>query len=121
MKKLGILLAMLILTAGLAACGAQPVKEDAAETVATLMINTDGMGTFAYAPEGEEAEFNDDFPQQSAAVNLTEPQTYVIKARADEGWRFVRWTKDGEDFSEEAEITIEVTEDTEYRAVFEEE
>jgi len=93
--------------------------EDTPDIVATLMINTDGMGTLAYGLEGEDVEFDDEFPNQSTAVNLTEPQTYVIKAKPDEGWKFVKWTKDGEDFSEEPEITVEVTEDVEYRAVFE--
>ena len=43
----------------------------------------------------------------------------MIKAKPDEGWKFVKWTKDGEDFSEESEITVEVTENVDYIAVFE--
>jgi hypothetical protein len=31
----------------------------------------------------------------------------------------VKWTKDGEDFSEEADITVDVDSDVEYIAVFE--
>lgn len=95
------------------------VPEDVPETIATLKINVDGAGTLAYGLEGEDVEFDEDFPNQSTFVNLSEPQTYVIKAKADEGWKFVKWTKDGEDFSEEPEITVEVSEDVEYRAVFE--
>ena len=49
---------------------------------------------------------------------FTEPGTYVIKAKPDDGWKFVKWIKDGEDFSEETDITVEVTEDVEYIAVF---
>ncbi len=94
-------------------------KAETPDVVATLRINTDGMGTIAYGLEGEAVEFDEEFPNQSTMVNLTEPQTYIIKARADEGWKFVKWTKDGADFSEEPEITVEVTEDVEYRAVFE--
>ena len=67
----------------------------------------------------EEIEFDEDFPKQSAIVNLTEPGTYVIKAKPDDGWKFVKWTKNGEDFSEEPEITVEVAEGVEYMAVFE--
>ena len=92
---------------------------DTPETIATLKINTEGMGTLAYGVEGEDVEFDDEFPNQSTVVNLSEPQTYVIKAKADEGWKFVKWTKDGKDFSEEPEITVEVSEDVEYIAVFE--
>ncbi len=93
-------------------------KEETPDVVATLQIHTDGLGTLAYGLEGEDVEFDEDFPNQSTVVNLTEPQTYVIKAKPDEGWKFVKWTKDGKDFSEEPEITVEVTEDVEYRAVF---
>ena len=43
---------------------------------------------------------------------------HLIKAKPDEGWKFVKWTKDGEDFLTESEITVEVTDDVEYEAVF---
>ena len=141
MKKLFCLLLAAILVFGFTACGgsqnadsadagdaAEEVAEEAAEetaseepleVTATLMINTEGMGAIAYGLEGEEIEFDEDFPKQSAIVNLTEPGTYVIKAKPDDGWKFVKWTKNGEDFSEEPEITVEVAEGVEYMAVFE--
>ena len=141
MKKLICLLLAAILVFGFTACGgsqnadsadagdaAEEVAEEAAEeaaseepleVTATLMINTEGMGAIAYGLEGEEIEFDEDFPKQSAIVNLTEPGTYVIKAKPDDGWKFVKWTKNGEDFSEEPEITVEVAEGVEYMAVFE--
>ena len=128
MKKQFYLLLVTILIVGLAACGSSQnasvdtgdaVDEESYEVIATLQINTDGMGAIAYGLEGENVEFDEDFPKQSAAVNLTEPDTYVIKAKPDEGWKFVKWTKDGEDFSEESEITVEVTENVDYKAVFE--
>ena len=137
MKKLFCLLLAAILVFGFTACGgsqnadsadagdaAEEVAEEAAseespEVAATLMINTEGMGAIAYGLEGEEIEFDEDFPKQSAIVNLTEPGTYVIKAKPDDGWKFVKWTKNGEDYSEEPEITVEVAEGVEYMAVFE--
>lgn len=88
------------------------------EYIALLKINTEGLGSFAYAKEGEELEFDEDFPTQSAVENLEEPTKFVIQAKPDEGWKFVKWTKDGKDFSTEPEITVEVTEDVEYIAVF---
>lgn len=94
-------------------------KEETPDYIGTLMINTEGLGFIAYGPEDETVEFEEEYPDQSAAVNVAEPTNYVIKAKADEGWKFVKWTKDGEDFSEEPEITVEVTGDVEYRAVFE--
>ncbi|MBE6019714.1 MAG: hypothetical protein E7230_05225 [Clostridiales bacterium] len=95
------------------------VKEVTPDVIATLRINTDGVGEIAYGLADEEVEFDDEHPYQSTVVNLTEPQTYVIKARAEEGWKFVKWTKDGEDFSTESVITVDVAEDVEYIAVFE--
>ena len=104
------------------ACGSS--QEDAAagepaagETI-TLSINTDGMGQIAYAPEGEDLTFNDEFPEPSAQENLTGPATYVLGARPDDGWKFVKWTKDGEDYSTDEEITVEVDASAEYIAYF---
>ncbi len=122
MKKIVYLLLAAILIMGFTACsGPQSTDSDEsadAEVIATLTINTEGMGTIAYGLEGEDVEFDEEFPNQSAMVNLTEPSTYVIKAKPDDGWKFVKWTKDGEDFSEETDITVEVSENVEYVAVF---
>ena len=43
-----------------------------------------------FVPEGEDLTFNDDFPEQSAQENLTEPATYVLGAKPDDGWKFVK-------------------------------
>lgn len=94
------------------------VREETPESIGVMKINTEGLGSFAYALEGEELEFDDEFPTQSAVENLSEARTYVIKAKPDEGWKFVKWTKDGEDFSTDEEITVDVAEDVEYIAVF---
>ena len=127
MKKLFCLLLAAVLVLGFTACGSQTAGDEAgeaadegsAEIVATLTINTEGMGSIAYGLEGEDIEFDDDHPAQQAMINLTEPGTYVIKAKPDEGWKFLKWTKDGADFSEDPDITVEVSENAEYIAVFE--
>ena len=94
-------------------------KKDIPDPIGALRINTEGLGSIAYAVEGEEVKFNEEFPEQSAEVYVNEPTTYVIKAKADEGNKFVKWTKDGEDFSEEPDITVKVDGTVEYVAVFE--
>ena len=76
------------------------------------------MGQIAYAEEGGEPGFDDESPQQSAAVNLTEPATLVLGAKPDEGWRFVKWTKDGADYSEDGQITEQIDSSAEFVAVF---
>ncbi|MBQ6089544.1 MAG: hypothetical protein IJK95_08295 [Firmicutes bacterium] len=90
------------------------------DTVATLQINTEGLGEITYATDGEEPEFDDEYPYQSAVVNIFEGQSteYTLAARAAEDYKFVKWTKNGEDFSTEETITVEITEDVEYIAVF---
>ena len=92
--------------------------EETPDYIGLLKINTEGVGTIAYGPEGTEVESEEDFPTQSVAENVAAPMTYVIKAKPEEGWKFVKWTKNGADFSTEAEITVEVSEDVEYIAVF---
>lgn len=92
---------------------------DAPEPVATMSINTEGLGQIAYAPEGEEVEFDEEFPSQSAVVNLEKAETYQLAAKPDEGYKFVKWTLNGEDYSTDAEITVEISENADFVAVFE--
>lgn len=93
---------------------------DIPDATVFVNVNTEGLGRIAYAPEGEEPEFDEEFPAQSAQLNLEGPETYVFAAKADEGWKFVKWTKDGEDYSTDEQITVELTEGhVEYIAVFE--
>lgn len=94
------------------------IEQETPDYIGLLKINTEGVGRIAYGKEGETVEFDDEFPTQSVAENVAEPTKYVIKAKPDEGYKFVKWTKNGEDFSTEPEITVEVSEDVEYIAVF---
>lgn len=98
--------------------GDTDAQEAAADTI-SLLVNTEGMGQIAQAEAGEEPAFDDEFPKQSLAVNLQEPADYVLGAKADEGWKFVGWMKDGETFSTDEQITVTVSEDMELVAVFE--
>ncbi len=85
-----------------------------------VSINVEGWGNIEYA-EGEDVpEIDPDYPYQSAQVNLAEPATYTFIAYPDEGWSFVKWTKDGADFSDEPVVTVLLDESAEYIAVFEE-
>lgn len=88
------------------------------EAALTVTVNTEGMGQIAYAKEGEPLEFDEEFPSQSVYLGLEEPETYVFAAKADEGWKFMKWTKDGADYATDEQITIALTESTELIAVF---
>ncbi len=90
------------------------------EATIFVSIHTEGMGNIAYA-EGEEApEIDPEYPYQSAQINLAEPATYTLVAWPDAGNVFVKWTKDGEDFSTDAQITLSLDETADFAAVFEE-
>lgn len=94
---------------------------DMPEATIFVNINTEGFGRIAYAEEGGELELDDEYPYQSAVVNLAESAVYELGAKADEGWKFVKWTKNGEDFSAEPILTVTLNESADYIAVFEEE
>ncbi len=91
---------------------------DLPEATILVSVNTEGWGNIAYA-EGETApEIDRERPYQSAQINLAEPATYTFVAWPNEGVTFLKWTRNGEDFSTEAQITVLLDESAEYVAVF---
>ena len=93
-------------------------KWEALEIAASVTIEADGMGQIAIAEGDEALAFDDEYPIQGAVLNLVEPGDYTFAAKADEGYRFVKWTKNGETFSTDAQITLALTESAAYVAVF---
>ncbi|MBQ3405217.1 MAG: M15 family metallopeptidase [Oscillospiraceae bacterium] len=92
---------------------------DMPEATIFVTINTEGGGNIDYA-EGETApEIDTEYPYQSAQINLAEPTVHTLAAWPDEGWHFVKWTKDGADFSTDDIITVELSESADFVAVFE--
>ena len=92
---------------------------DMPPVIASVTLNTEGLGRVAYAEEGGELVLDGD-PYQSAVINVAEPAVYQIGARAEDGWTFVKWTKNGEDFTTEPVFTITIEESADFVAVFEE-
>ena len=93
---------------------------DVPEATIIVTVNIEGWGHIAYA-EGEEApEIDPEFPAQSAYIGLAEPAVHTFVAEPEAGNLFVKWTKNGEDFSTERQITLLLDESAEYIAVFEE-
>ena len=93
-------------------------KYETPEPIAIVTIKTDGMGQIAIAEGDEPLAFDDEYPIRGAVLKLVEPADYTFAARADEGYRFVKWTKNGETFSADAQITLALTESAAYVAVF---
>ena len=84
-----------------------------------VSINTEGMGAIDYVEGEETPEHDPEYPFQSAQINIAEPATYTILATPHMGWKFVKWTKNGEDLSTEALLTLELAESADLIAVFE--
>lgn len=103
-----------VLSAG---CGK---KEEAAEPadLVTVIFNCDGKGRIALAEEGKEPDFSDKDPVYGVTMMVSPGERLTASARADEGWYFIKWRKNGDDFSPAPEITVEAEEDASYDAVF---
>ena len=87
------------------------------EDVISVTVDVEGLGHYNYA-QGEEAEF-DDYPYTWTQLNLVEPGTYVFAAIPEEyEWVFVKWTKDGEDYSTDPVIRLDLTESASFTAVY---
>ena len=84
----------------------------------SITINTRGDGSIAYAKDGEEIVFDDEYPSTSAYIGVEDTEPVTIAAKPDEGNKFWKWTKNGEDFSFESTVTFDIDESAEYIAVF---
>ncbi len=93
-------------------------RYDMQEATIIVHVNIDGDGMIAYAEGEETPEIDPEYPYQSAQINLAEPTVYTLLAKASEGSHFVKWRKDGEDFSTEEQIAVELAESADYVAVF---
>ena len=71
------------------------------EASVVVNVSTEGLGYIAYA-EGEEApEIDPEYPAQYAYIGLAEPAVHTFIAWPHTGYLFVKWTKNGADFSAE--------------------
>ena len=90
------------------------------EATVIVTVNTEGWGYIAYAEGEETPEIDTEYPSQSAYIGLAEPAVHTFAAWPEAGNQFVKWTKNGEDFSTESQITVLLDESAEYIAVFQE-
>lgn len=90
------------------------------EATIFVSINTEGWGMIGYEPGETVPELDPEWPYQSAQINLAEPETYTFAAAPEAGSVFVKWTKNGADFSTEPVVTLLLEESADFIAVFEE-
>ena len=92
---------------------------DLPDATILVSINTDGYGSIGWAEGDQPLVIDPEYPFQSAQINLGEPAVHTFAAWANEGWHFVKWTRNGEDYSLEPQITLLLDESADYVAVFE--
>ena len=121
-KSRMILILIFVMALALAGCGDKAQSPAPEQTPAPeyymLLLNIEGRGQIADAPEGEDLVFNDRFPMKSSQATVDDQTTYVIGARADEGSVFVKWTKNDKDYSTDPIISVRLKKDTVLVAVF---
>ena len=86
-----------------------------------VTINTEGRGMIGYEPGETVPELDPEWPYQSAQINLADAETYTFAAAPEEGSAFVKWTKNGADFSADPVITVLLDETADFIAVFRDE
>ncbi len=85
-----------------------------------LKLDTDGLGQVSYyVDKKNKIDFNDKHPKQSVSTTFEDTTTITIDAKADKGWKFIKWTKDDKDYSKKSKLKIKVSNKTELIAVFE--
>ncbi len=83
-----------------------------------VFFDTEGMGTFLYA-EGESTDWiNGGAMYSFSSFAVNEGGIYTFKANPYEGCNFIKWTKDGMDYSTDEQITVEINESASFTAVF---
>ena len=90
------------------------------EATIFVTVNVEGWGMISYEKGETVPEIDPEWPFQSAQVNLAEPETYSFAAAPEAGSVFVKWTKNGTDYSTEPVISVLLEESADFVAVFEE-
>ena len=122
MKKILIVFFSVLILFSITGCGNKNNDESSSNINSNLYnisLNVQGMGQVAFAKEGESLVFDSDYPVQSIQTEEEKFVHLTIGAKANEGYHFVKWIKNGEDFSTDEQIDIEITENIDLIAVFE--
>ena len=117
MKKL-LLLSIVVMMALFAGCAKKEEQVDPAD-LCLVKVETDGIGLVAAAQEGETLEFDETMTSTSAYMNVPKGTVLTIGAKESvDEFKFSKWTKNGEDFSTDYQVTVTIDEPTDFIAVF---
>jgi hypothetical protein len=85
-----------------------------------VVISTEGIGNIARTVEGTPLEFDDEYPPSQIIDHLVKGTMLTIGAKpTEDGWEFVKWTVNGEDYSTDEQTSVTADEDLQIVAVFE--
>lgn len=85
-----------------------------------VVISTEGIGNIARTVEGTDLVFDDEYPPSQIIDHLVKGTTLTIGAKpTEDGWEFVKWTVNGEDYSTDEQTTVTADEDLQIVAIFE--
>ncbi|MBO5504023.1 MAG: hypothetical protein J5969_06035 [Lachnospiraceae bacterium] len=88
------------------------------ENMILVRVNTDGLGEIAISETGDTPVFEEQFPVSSSFTHVEKGTVIALSARQQDDSRFVKWTRNGEYYSDEADITATIDEEVEFIAVF---
>ncbi len=116
-KKIATILLIGCMVLCMAACGGTAKSTDSPKTYA-ITYSIEGEGMAASAAKGSDINFSQS--TNGGIINGLEGDTYTIEARDKEGSsaKFVKWTNNGKDYSDNRTITVKVAEEMKLTAVF---
>ncbi len=117
MKKLVTLLVLFVMLFA-TSCAANG-NQTSGNGIVLIRVNVEGLGEIATTEDGSEPVFDEEYTFTSSAMNVAKGTTVGIATRTEyEDYQFVKWTKNGEDYSTDMFIYPTADEDAEYIAVY---
>ncbi len=118
MKKFVTIMLVLALAGTMGATAAFAAPDDTTPTTGEtrtdkvlLKVNCFGDGQIVGTDDGSEPVFDDEYPMQSIAFNMDKGATAKVKAKANEGYKFMYWFDEDTETIYSMEDTIEITMD----------
>ena len=118
MKKI-ILISLALMMILVTGCTKKEENPGDAGQLFLVKVETDGIGLVAIAADGEALQFDEEMTSSASYMNVPEGTVLTIGAKESlDEYKFVRWTKNGEDYSTDYEFTVTIDAPTDFIAVF---
>ena len=114
-KRFAVCLALALSVSLFAGCKTTATQNE--ETV-LVTFNTEGVGDIAATNDGSEPVIDSEAPSQSYAFKTPVGSEMKAIAKAGETYQFVKWTKNGADYSTDEAISFKAEEEAAFIAVF---